>query len=121
MRSVLVIHHDMAVGRLFEAALREAGYTVYLASSTSEGLTFLHNFRIDMLVADLNMPQGAGLHLVSVVQRDFPDTKVVCMSGDASEFDPVQAAPLLNSVEVLPNPIVVYHLLGAVQRALGTP
>jgi two-component system response regulator YesN len=121
MHSILVIHHDRAVGRLFETALQGAGYTVYLATRASEGLNFLRNFSIDMLITDLNMPQGAGLDIIAVVQRELPGTKLVCISGEASEFDPLLAAPLLDAVEVLPNPIGVNHLLGAVQRALGGP
>jgi DNA-binding NtrC family response regulator len=121
MRSILVIEPDIAVGRLFETALRGAGYTVYLASSAPEGLGFLRSMPIEMVITHLNMPRGTGLDMVSIVQHEFPATKLLGISTEATEFDPAQAAPLLESVELLRNPIGVTHLLGTVQRVLGAP
>jgi two-component system, response regulator YesN len=121
MPSILVIEPEAAVGRLFETALRGAGYTVYLASTASEGLEYLRRLPLEVVIADLNMPSGAGLDIVSIVRHDFPATKLVGISREAMEFDPAQAAPLLDSVELLRNPIGVTHLLGTVQRVLGCP
>jgi hypothetical protein len=56
--------------------------------------------------------------MVSVVREQFPETKVLGMSTEASEYDVVEAAPLLDTVEVLPNPLGVGDLLGTVQRLL---
>jgi YesN/AraC family two-component response regulator len=79
----------------------------------------LHRVAVEMVITDLNLPSGAGLEIVAAVRDHFPATKIVGISGEASEFDPVQAAPLLDSVEVLRNPIGISHLLGTVQRILA--
>jgi DNA-binding NtrC family response regulator len=121
MRSILVIERDIAVARLLETALRRAGYTVYVASSAPEGLGFLRSMPIEMVITDLNMPSGTGLDMVSIVQHEFPATKLLGISTEVTEFDPAQAAPLLESVELLRNPIGVTRLLGTVQRVLGAP
>ena len=49
----------------------------------------------------------------------FPTTKVVIVSSEASEYDPLQASPLLDEIEVLPKPVGVSHLLGTVHRVLA--
>jgi hypothetical protein len=76
----------------------------------------LHRGEVQVLITDLNLPS-----LVAAARDRFPGTKIVAISGEASEFDPVQAAPLLDTVEVLPNPVSVSHLLDTVQRVLTCP
>jgi DNA-binding NtrC family response regulator len=121
MPAILIIEQDTAVGQLFVAALEGAGYTVYLALNRAEAYELLHRVEVQVLITDLNLPRGSGLELVAAVRDDFPGTKMVAISGEASEFDPVQAAPLLDTVEVLPNPVSVSHLLDTVQRVLACP
>ena len=79
---------------------------------------------IEMVITNLNMPQGTGLQgtgleVISVLRHDFPATKVVVVSAEASEYDPLQTGPLLKAVEVLPKPVEVSHLLETVTRVLG--
>jgi DNA-binding NtrC family response regulator len=121
MPSILVIEQNPALGQLFETALRGAGYTVYLATGPEAAHELLHRVAVEMVITDLNLPSGAGLEIVTEVRDQFPGTKIVGISGEAIEFDPMQAAPLLDSVEVLRNPIGINHLLGTVQRVLGYP
>jgi DNA-binding NtrC family response regulator len=118
MPSILVIENDAAVGQLFETALRTAGYDMHLAGSAAEGYEILRRISVEMVITDINMPSGAGLEIISMVRHDFPDTKIVGISREASEFDPVQAAPLLNTVEMLSNPFRVDQLLDIVHRVL---
>ena len=121
MPPILIIEPDIAIGRLFETALRGAGYTVFLAHSAVEGYKILSRLAFAMVITDLNMPSGVGPEIVSVVRHNFPETKIIGISREASEFDPAQAAPVLDSVEVLRNPIGVSHLLGTVERLLNAP
>lgn len=119
MDSILVIEPDGAVGRLFETALRTAGYHVYVATNAEEGYEVLRRTAVRMVITDLNMPSSSGLEVIAVVRDQFPDTKIVGIAGEASEYDPVRAAPLLDTVEVLANPIGVNRLMETVQRVLG--
>jgi DNA-binding response OmpR family regulator len=121
MITILIVEHDEPVGRLIEATLESAGYTVYRAYTPADVYDVLRARRVAMVIAELNMPDGAGLDVIAMLRHDFPGTKIVGISGTASEFDPVQAAPLLESVEVLPNPIGITHLVGTVQRVLNSP
>jgi two-component system response regulator YesN len=101
--------------------LQQAGYVVYPAASPGEGYEVLRRTRVDMVLTDLNMPLGAGMEMVSIVRQEFPTTKILGVSAEASEFNPMQAAPILENVEVLPNPIGVHDLVATVQRVLQTP
>jgi DNA-binding NtrC family response regulator len=121
MQAVLVIEHDVHVGQLFESALRSAGHTVYLTLDAPQAFDILRRVPVGVVITDLNMPNGSGLDIVSVMHHDFPNTKIIGISGAATEFDPVQAAPLLETVDVLPNPLDVSRLLATVKHALNVP
>jgi hypothetical protein len=51
------------------------------------------------------------------MHHDFPNTKIIGISGAATEFDPVQAGPLLQTVDVLPNPLDESRLLATVTNS----
>ena len=53
---------------------------------------------IELVITDLSMPDMNGLEVVSVVQQDFPATKLIIVSGETNEYVPVQTTPLTDSV-----------------------
>jgi two-component system chemotaxis response regulator CheY len=119
MANILVIDEDAAVRGLFQTVLQSSGHAVFLAANAAEGWDVLRGSAIEMVITDLNMPQGTGLEVISVLRHDFPTMKVLVVSGEASECDPLQDSSCLDAVEVLPKPVGVSHLLGTVNRVLG--
>ena len=119
MANILVIDEDAAVRGLFQTVLQSAGHAVSLAASAAEGWDVLRRSAIEMVITDLNMPQGTGLEVISVLRHDFPTMKVLVVSGEAGECDPLQDSSCLDAVEVLSKPVGVSHLLGTVSRVLG--
>ena len=94
--------------RAFRGARRQCG----------EGVDVLRGVPIEMVITVLDMPQGRGLEVISVLRQDFPTTKVVVVAGEASEYEPLHPSSCLDAVEVLPKPVDVSHLIGTVHRVL---
>lgn len=46
-----------------------------------EALELMHKHHVDILLADIRMPEMDGLALIERVKRDFPHVKSVIMSG----------------------------------------
>jgi len=102
MATILVIEDDAAVRGLLQAVLQSAGHVV-LAANTAEGVDVLRGSPIEMVITDLDMPQGRGLEVISILHHDFPTTKVVVVAGEASEYEPLQPSSCLDAVEVCQN------------------
>jgi two-component system chemotaxis response regulator CheY len=119
MAKILVIDPEAAVRGLFQTVLQSAGHTVSLAANATEGLKVLRGSAIEMVITDLNMPESTGLDVISVVRHDFPTTKVLVVSGEACEYDPLEVSADLDAIEVLPKPVGMNHFLGTVSRVLG--
>ncbi len=119
MARILVIDDDASVRGLLESVLQTDGHEVKVAASAMEGFAVLREAPVEMVITDLNMPGANGLEVVSVVQQDFPATKVIIVSGETNEYVPIQMEPLIDSIAFLSKPVDVSSLLGTVHRVLS--
>lgn len=78
---ILVVDDDPQVLQVFAAMLESAGYSVTRAKSGSEGLETLRAKRFDILVLDLEMPGLDGFDVLKVTRAEFPELRVLVVSG----------------------------------------
>lgn len=82
-RLLLVDDEPHVTGALsLQLEAREDLY-VYIANSAAETLNVLRKTRIDLMVSDIRMPGMTGLELLSRVQKEQPDCKVILLTGYA--------------------------------------
>lgn len=83
--TVLLVEDDPAVRKLAATVLGGAGYTVLEAGSTAEAVAWpmRHKGQIDLLLADVVMPQMSGPELAQSMRVAMPHLKVLFMSGYA--------------------------------------
>lgn len=75
---ILVVDDEPQVLKLMRSILQQAGYTVFIAGGVVEARKTLASRRdLDLVVTDINMPDGSGLDLVSHVHKHYPDIGVV--------------------------------------------
>jgi DNA-binding response OmpR family regulator len=82
-RVVLLTDDDVSVRNLVRHILEGAGFCVFSAADGIEALTFLRSYpeRIDVLLADIDMPVMDGISLAEYVRREQPGIFVLLMSG----------------------------------------
>ncbi len=66
---LLVVEDDLAIARLLEVELVEAGYQVELAGTGSEGLAALERREPDMVILDVRLPDLDGLSVCRAARR----------------------------------------------------
>jgi PAS domain S-box-containing protein len=81
--TVLVVEDDAAVRSIMARTLRAHGYTVYEADDGTKGLDFVcsRSGRVDLVIADVVMPEMGGKELAAQLARRFPDVSVLLTSG----------------------------------------
>jgi len=82
--TVLLIDDERMNRLIVGDYLRDSGYAVLEAESSSEGLRIFDNARPDIVITDLRMPGGDGNQVVTRLQNIAPDTPVIIISGTAS-------------------------------------
>lgn len=69
MSTILIIEDDESIGKGIAFVLQKDGYSVTLSSSLAEGLSVFANSDIDLIILDLNLPDGDGLRFCEEIRR----------------------------------------------------
>ncbi|MGJ5815604.1 response regulator [Paludibaculum fermentans] len=115
---ILVVDDDAAVREVVASMLRTAGYTVSLAANGREALTSLQREQFRVIITDLVMPEQEGIETIKVIRRDYPDVRVIAMSG-AFGGDYLRIAGYLGAHGTLAKPLQLSTVLKAVSDALA--
>jgi signal transduction histidine kinase len=108
--TILVVDDDAGVRHAIARSLRRVGHRVHEAGSGAEGLALgrLYGDALDVLVTDVEMPQGDGRVLAETLRGEFPHLHVVLMSGHAVDGGtapfiqkPFSAEVLVGRIEAL--------------------
>ena len=119
MAEVLVVEDDEITRVLLESRLNDAGHRVRTAGSVAEANAVLQRGGApEVVVSDMFMPGGSGLHLVASLREDpaCADLPVVFLSGRAlpGDVDSVRAM----GGTYLAKPFTTAELTAAVEAAL---
>ena len=81
--SVLLVDDDAAVRTVTAQFLEELGLRVIEAGSAAESLTTLEKgARVDLLLADVAMPDMSGVELAAIARRRAPDLPILLITGN---------------------------------------
>jgi len=117
--TVLVIDDDLSMLETIRPLLSQAGFTVLTAQSGAKGLDMLRYAQKDVRVVllDYNMPRLSGLDTLEYLRKISPTTKVVALSGIATELLP---AEYRNNVDrFVPKPFRAVELVHAIDELIG--
>jgi PAS domain S-box-containing protein len=81
--TVLVVEDDTAVRELITDILAAEGYTTLVAGSGAEAMGVLdqRGSPVDLILTDVIMPEMGGRELAEEVERSFPNSKILFISG----------------------------------------
>ena len=121
-RTILVVDDEDAIRGLGTRVLQQAGFRVYSAKHGEEALELLERERdagtpVSLVLSDIVMPVMGGHELIDLVMRDFPESRVLCMSGYAR--DALNRNALMHTtVRVVQKPFEIAELTAAVRETL---
>lgn len=116
---VLLVDDDQTFLRIFSSGLERSGFDVVAAGSFQEALDRAGEpgRSVDVLVADINLPDGWGARLALAVAPLQPEVKVVYISGYAAT-DPILKDGVEEHMAFLSKPFEVQELADAVRGVL---
>ena len=91
MSAVFVIDDDRALCRSLKIQLEGMGHEVQYAVCASDGIAELSNGQPDMVLLDLNLPDGNGMDVLRDLQKRYPDLPVVMITGQQDTKSTIQA------------------------------
>ncbi len=121
MPSVLVVDDQDQVRQLIRETLEQAGYEVEEARNGKEGVERYRAKSPDLVIMDLLMPDQDGLEAIMTLRREFPDTRVIAMTGASDTIgvlNLLDVAKLFGARRTLQKPFELNVLLDAVAAEL---
>jgi two-component system cell cycle sensor histidine kinase/response regulator CckA len=118
---ILAVDDEISDLNLMCNSLRAEDYTVFSAASYAEAVQThrMHHGGIDLLVADVSLPDKNGCELASDLLETDPDLKVLFVSG-ATGTEVFKFSKLSN-VHLLKKPFSSTGLLNRVREILQPP
>lgn len=107
MFKVLVIDDEPLICKGLQAMIKRMNYTliddVFFTSRYSEAESIARNYKPEIIITDIKMPEITGLELIKSFKAILPDSKFIILSG-YSDFDYAREALKLEVVEYLLKP-----------------
>jgi len=118
---ILVIDDEQPVRAVLRQMLEKAGYRVEEAPNGAVGMNLLRSHPIDLIITDLFMPEKEGIETMMAVRKDFPQVKIIAMSGGGrmGRLDLLPMAESFGAQRTLVKPFERKELLEAVTAVLA--
>jgi DNA-binding NtrC family response regulator len=115
---ILVVEDDPNHGAMCARLLERKGYKARALTSGREALTVLaQNGEIDLVLADLQMPEMDGIQLLSAVKGKYPKIEFIVMTGYGTVKTAVEAMQL-GASHYIQKPLDHEELNLLIQRAI---
>ena len=120
MESILIIDDEPQIRSMIRLILERSGYTVIEASDGIEGIRLFREKPAALIITDLIMPNKDGIGLIIELKKEFPNVKIVAMSGGGLNRPEgyLRGAQKLGAACTLSKPINRQELLRAVKDTL---
>ena len=89
-KHILIVEDEATLGRVLCDALRGQGYDVTLATNGAEGFETFKSKQIDLVIADIMMPQMDGLTMVETIRKMNSRIEVLFLSARSGAEDVVE-------------------------------
>ena len=121
MAKILLVDDDNQIKEVLRQMIVREGYKGVDASDSKIGMRSLREVPADLVILDLLMPEKDGLEAIIELRHDFPDVKIIAISGEGSigAWDYLNMAKALGAQSTLYKPFSMKELLKSVQELIG--
>jgi len=123
MARILIVDDDEQIRKLTTAVLERAGYETDSAADGAQALLAYRTEPAAVVLCDLYMPGKDGLETIRELRQEFPDVRIVAMTGGGTVAGgpALRFARNLGARALLSKPFTPEDLLLAVQRVIDAP
>ena len=121
MARIIIVDDDARVRLVIARMLTRAGHDAVEVPSGVAALEAYRQQPADLVISDMFMPDTDGVEITRRLRREFPDAKVVAISGGGARYGKelmLETAAALGAVRTLAKPFRTKELLSVVKDAL---
>ena len=121
MARILVIDDDEAVNHCTSRIIEHHGHEVSSVLSADAGIGLYRENPFDLVVTDINMPTKDGHQTIRELTAEFPDVRIVAVSGSggaSGRANNLQLAVELGALGAVAKPFTMSELMTMVDASL---
>jgi DNA-binding NtrC family response regulator len=119
METILVIEDKESMAEMLKETLESEGYGVISARDGVEGIRYLKEGKIDLVLTDLKLPKKGGIDILKASREENPLIPVIVMTAYGS-VEAAVAAMKEGAFDFITKPFDTDHLLMLIKRAIET-
>lgn len=121
MSRILVIDDNTSMRGAVCEMLQQAGYETIPVENGRFAAQIHRSEPVDLIITDLFMPDTDGLEIIYQFRHEFPDVKIIAVSGGGSRglVELLSVAKKMGAQRAIMKPFAWEDLLGAVQELLA--
>jgi len=117
MSTILVIDDEPGIRTILQEILEDEKYKVITAEDGIEGLRYIEEEIIDLVILDVWLPNKGGIDVLEEIKEKHPDIEVIIISGHGS-IDMAVKAVKLGAFDFLEKPLSLERVVTLVKNAL---
>jgi DNA-binding response OmpR family regulator len=115
--SILLVEDEIDLAELISSCLQSRNFSVAVSPSVNGALHSLKGISFDLILLDVNLPDGSGLQVLQNLANDPDAPRVVVMTG-AGTSETVLQAIRYRAQDFIRKPFTVDELVEVVERAI---
>jgi len=122
VKRILVVDDEEQIRSMLTQMLEHEGFEVDTAENGEEGMNLITRNAYDLIITDMIMPIKDGLKLIMELVRDYPDQRILAISGGGAikaERYLTMAGYLGDDIVTLEKPFKRETLLALVNDQIG--
>ena len=123
MKQILIVEDDSFLNKMLAYNLTADGYGVTAALNARTAADAIRQREFDLVLLDINLPDGNGFELCKLIKPQHPDTIVIFLTANDQESDHIRGYEV-GAVDYITKPFVIRGLAAENQshvRHAGTP
>lgn len=115
--TILIVEDDSIICHSLADFLEIKGFSVQVASNLKTAHMALQKERVAIVLLDLHLPDGNGIHLVGYIREHYPNTSTIVITGHGSIDNAVHAIKT-GASDYLTKPLIDDELMLAIEETL---
>ena len=116
MKQILIVEDDSFLNKMLAYNLTADGYGVTSTLNARTAADAIRQREFDLVLLDINLPDGNGFELCKLIKPQHPDTIVIFLTANDQESDQIRGYEV-GAVDYITKPFVI----GALQRKKSKP
>ncbi len=116
-KNILIVDDEKSICQSLEGILSDEGYEVQTAPSAEEALRMMEEEAPHLVLLDIWLPGMDGLEALKIIKTEFPQVRVVMMSGHGTIETAVKATKL-GAFDFIEKPLSLEKIILVINHAM---